>query len=366
MALEKRTNSEYIRRDYNKIQQVRTQLNFKGEVTVPETNSEDGAVPLKQLNSVINTAKTEIIEQLSNSLTIEDLQKISFHYEGIQPRNDNGNLVSAVNNYPGIAGITFCTKSEEILTPIAWSWGETEFDDISGYNNFLSYIKGIKRIYYAVMPYENRVIAQQRRIKATPDEQDNQYLRSLDYPIVCVNCEAYNNYHFSSSQNYYDWSCPIMAFKPYAQKFLYSSGQDNIGMLTCSSVGVTTNYLDFWIETDEWDSLDNFVNNVVGVTYALCFSGVSNYGNPGLRVMMFKNNYKEMDVKLWPNSSQLLNARGPIFMNISEDEQYNNFSFSNSFLQKYGNTTNIAYLNSPMTGRVKYNSMDKNYTVEYM
>lgn len=353
----KNKKSEYIRRDYNETQEVTTNLNFTGDLIVKDATTPDQPITLKQVNEASDTIKNELIAALPTSL--KALEKLSFRIEGYNTRNaKTGGVNASCNTYSGFAGITFPTKTGSILVPVGWSWGATEFNGITAYNNFRANIVGIKRIYYAVKDYSATNISATRQISTPETQEDKDYLNGLGFPIIVVHCEADKNYHFNSSQNYYDWSCPIFAFKPYGQTFLYTSGQNNIGTITAYS-SVAVSYIDFWIENDNYNSIDNFIQNVVGVTFGTTFSGGYNYGAPGYKFQMFKNNYLEIDQNVENGCERLYT-----FVNISEDETYNDFAFSQAFLTAYGAVANINYLQLGFKSRIKYNNSTKTYSVE--
>lgn len=354
----KNKKSEYIRRDHDETQEVTTSLNFTGDLIVKDATAPNQPVTLKQVNEASSTIKNELIAALP--ITLKPLEKLSFRIEGYNTRNANtGAFVAAIAYYPGFAGITFPTKTGSILVPVGWSWGATEFNGITTYNNFRANIVGIKRIYYAVKDYSATNISATRQISTPETQEDKDYLNNLGYPIIVVHCEAERNIHFGSSANYYDWSCPIFAFKPYGQTFLYTSGQNCVGLLTANYTSVATSYIDFWIENDDYRSIGNFIQNVVGVTFGASFSSSENYGAPGYKFQMFKNNYLEIDQNVENG-----NGRFYTFVNISENEAYNDFAFSQAFLTAYGAVANINYLQLGFKSRIKYNNSTKTYSVE--
>ena len=360
----KNKKSEYIRRDYNEVQEVATNLNFTGDLSIKDGVEPNHPVTLRQVTEASNNIKNELVAALP--ATIKPLEKLSFCIYGENYRTPTtGGVVTSINHYPGVGGICFTQENGAIMIPVAYSWGEG-FNAVTTYS-YVAEIMGVKQLYYIVADSTtaNKIpLKDRRRVEYPLTQEDKDYLGGFNSPIVCVNMENQNNYHFTSSQNYYDWSSCFCAFKTFAQGNIGYSSQASSGLLTANS-SVSTNYLRFWIENDtDYNSLDNFINSVVGFTFGSPFTNSSNYGCPCYRIQMFKNNYLEIDelVEWYKHYT----SRCYHFVNISENEAYNNFEFASEFLASYGSTANINYLQLGFKSRIKYNATTKKYEVVYI
>lgn len=360
----KNKKSEYIRRDYSETQEVATNLNFTGDLSIKDAAAPNQPATLKQVTEASNNVKNELITAFPT--TIKPLERLSFCIYGENYRDPKtGAVIGSTNSYAGIGGICFAQENGAIMIPVAYSWGEG-FNEIKTYS-YVAEIMGVKQLYYVVAgsttadktPLKNR-----RLVEYPLTQEDKDYLNAFNLPVVCVNMENQNNHLFTASQNYYDWSSCLCAFKCFAQHNIGRPGQINSGMTTSNSA-VSTNYLRFWIENNaDYNSLDNFINSVVGFTFGTSFSGNSNYGCPCYRIQMFKNNYLEINELVEWYAHYTLRCFH--FVNISENEAYNDFEFAPDFLTSYGNSANINYLQLGFKSRIKYNSTTKKYEVVYI
>lgn len=360
----KNKNSEYIRRDYNEAQEVLTDLSFTGDLTIKDATEANQPVTLKQVNEVGSNIKNEVIAALP--VGTKPLERLSFCIYGENYRDPTTGAVRAsIGSWASIAGICFAQENGAIMIPVAYSWGEG-FNNVTTYS-YVAEIMGVKQLYYVVADTttaDKTPLKDRRRVEYPLTQEDKDYLDAFNLPIVCVNIDNQNNYHLTSSQNYYDWSSGFHAFKTFAQANIGKSTQTNSGFLSANS-SVSTNFLRFWIENSaDYNSLDNFINSVVGFTFGSAFSGANNYGCPSYRIQMFKNNYLELNELVEWYAHYTLRCFH--FVNISENEAYNDFEFSPDFLATYGNTANIDYLQLGFKSRIKYNATEKKYEVVYI
>ncbi|TLD85809.1 hypothetical protein [Helicobacter sp. MIT 05-5294] len=349
--------SEYIRLNYNEKQEVSTPLDFKSDITCKAATQDFNPVVFSQLDNLSSTIKQEILDALPTGA--KPLERLEFNINGYNTRNaTSGAVVGTIGSYAGVGGIAFMDKRGYPLECVGFTYGEN-YSSISIHNNFAANILGVKELYFAPQEsegYSNWTHRNLRLLHTPLTQEDQDYLEGLGREIICIKVEYDKNYLMTSSQNFYEWETPVCAFKTHAAVNALTAGtQVNLGLLTQASA-LGTFFLRFWIDDEE--SLNNFINNIIGVTFGTCFSGAINYGNLGYNFKMFKNNYCEINVDVENPSGRFYN-----FVNISENEANNSAEWDTAFLATYPQTANIGILNLGFKKRVIYNNTTKTYEV---
>lgn len=355
--------SEYIRLNHNNKQDVTTNLNFKNTVTCKEATNQNEVVNLGQIGNISN----DIIQELKDTLQIpiKTVDKLEIRINGYNNRNQStGAVINSLNGYNGFGGMVFMDNRHYPLQVVGFSWG-ANYNNITVYNNFMAYIMGVKKVYFALQPNHNFIawvtnkagVANNIRMCKEPlSDEDKEYLTNIGTDIICISTEYENNFLFNSGQSFYDWESPLTTFKSYC--FSNPPGtQINCGSLWAYNNNSAVCYQTMWIENDDFNSLDNFLSNVIGFSLGSCSSGASNYGSGMLGVTLCKNNYKEIDDVRFN-----ITGRMYAFINISENEANNDAVWDPDMLATYPSATNVGILNLGFAaGRIKYNATTKEY-----
>lgn len=359
-------DSVYIRRDFAGAQTVNTDLNFRGNLTVPTPTADNNPVTKKYVDDLKAVVVADTLQALPN--TIEAITKEKYIIHGYNGRVEaSGSPINSIQSYSGIGRILFMDTNKRPLVPCGWSYGEGYNAD-TGYGTFYGNIKGTKQIYLTLQQgddFEQVQIAGTRKCEYPLSADDLAYFQGLGKPVICVNCEDFYNYHLGASDNWYDWSNPIFAFKTMGQNFQYTSSTNYPVGILCAYANVSNCNMSFWIEQDGLDSLKHFKDNVIGMTFGITTAcdGVNQepyryfYGCSKYQLTRVKNDkFMDMDCIVGDFSTTDRIA----FANLTMDETLNDVSWNANTLA--GNGCSLL-LKEAFVKRIKYNATNKKYEV---
>ncbi len=321
-------NSEYIRLNYNKEQEVTTNLDFQGNLKVKE--------PIQDLNPATKLYVDNKAQQALNDLKaqvpqVETINKIKWSF------NQIGAYGTA--NYSGVGCFTFLNQDGYPYQIVAYSFQHpTIITSLTA-----QIITANPSIVWLAPTNANNIananwnIDGARQITSTPTQEDLDYLSGFQGLIqVKLMLDSY-----PLISNFNDWAIMPKAFQCTQIKAL-SDTQANTGILIAAYYSLA---FSFWI--DDLESIVNYLDNVKGLNFMmLASSGTSIYATRTLQIEQSFNdkfiNYSGIINPFRNNTAAPIAtlAKSLVTINTTKDETFNRFKLNNTITNLYLKPTN--------------------------
>lgn len=338
-------NSEYIRLNYNKEQEVTTPLDFQGGIFVKE--------PTQNLNpatkSYVDKALKDGLDGLKTQTpAVEITEKIKWDFSQI------GNY--GTSNYSGVCCFTFLNKDGYPYQIVAYS-----FQHATIITSITTAIISAHPAIVWLAPTDTNSIAtanfsvkKARQITNNPTQEDLDYLNGFN-GLIQVKLKM-KSYPYIS--NFNDWVIMPKLFQ-LVQLQALAGTQTNTGILPAAACSLN---FSFWIE--DLDSIINYNNDVVSINFMmLASSGTSIYATRTLQVTQSFNdkfiNYSGIinpmaDTNTVKPIATL--AKSLVTINTTKDETYNQFKIRDDITNLYLKPTNQIF------GFIDWSALDSKYT----
>lgn len=336
-------NSEYIRLNYNKEQEVATNLDFQGNLKVKE--------PTQDLNPATKLYVDNKAQQVLNDLKaqvpqVETINKIKWSFNQIGSYGTDG--------FSGVGCFTFLSQDGYPYQIVAYS-----FQHPTIITSLTEQIITANPAIVWLAPTDANNIANAnwnvdsaRQITATPTQDDLDYLAGFQ-GLIKVKLTI-DSYPFAA--NFHDWVVMPKVFQLKQLKAL-SGTQTNTGILAKKSYSLA---FSFWI--DDLESIVNYQNDVKGLNFMmLASSGSYIYATRALQIEQSFNdkfiNYSGI-INPFRNSTAApiaTLAKSLVTINTTKDEAFNRLKLKNTITDFYLKPTNNIF------GFIDWDNTQKKY-----
>lgn len=336
-------NSEYIRLNYNKEQEVTTNLDFQGDLKVKE--------PTQDLNPatklyVDNKAQQALNDLKAQAPQVETINKIKWSF------NQIGSYGSS--NYSGLGCFTFLNQEGYPYQIVAYS-----FQHPTIITSLTAQIITANPAIVWLAPTDANNIANAnwnvnsaRQITATPTQEDLDYLAGFQGLIqVKLIIDSY-----PLISNFNDWVIMPKAFQLKQLKAL-SGTQSSTGILPTASYSLA---FSFWI--DDLDSIVNYLNDVKGLNFMMLASSSSSiYATRTLQIeQSFNDKFINYSGIINPFRNNTANpiatlAKSLVTINTTKDEAFNRLKLKDTITDLYLKPTNNIF------GFIDWDNTSKTY-----
>lgn len=338
-------NSEYIRLNYNKEQEVTTPLDFQGGIFVKEPTQ--GLNPATK-SYVDKTLKDGLDDLKTQAPLVEITKKIKWDFAQIGSYG--------ASNYSSVGCFTFLNKDGYPYQIVAYSF---QHDTIITSIN-VAIINAHPAIVWLAPTDANSIatanfsVQNARQITNNPTQEDLDYLNGFN-GLIQVKLK---NKSYPYISNFNDWVIMPKLFQLVQLKALAGT-QGNTGILPTNAYSLN---FSFWIE--DLDSIINYNNDVVAINFMmLASSGTTIYATRTLQVTQSFNDK-------FINYSGIINpmddtgtvkpiatlAKSLVTINTTKDETYNQFKIRDDITNLYLKPTNQIF------GFINWNALDSKYT----
>ena len=335
-------NSEYIRLNYNKEQEVTTNLDFQGNLKVKE--------PTQDLNPATKLYVDNKAQQVLNDLKaqapqVETINKIKWSFNQIG--------TYGTSNYSSVGCFTFLSQDGYPYQIVAYS-----FQHPTIITSLTAQIVTANPAIVWLAPTDannianaNWTVDSARQITATPTQEDLDYLAGFQ-GLIKVKLTM-DSYPFSNLDN---WVVMPRVFQLKQSKTL-SGTQINTG------IAIDKNYslaFSFWI--DDLESIVNYQNDVKGLNFMmLASSGSYIYATRTLQIEQSFNdkfiNYSGIINPFRNNTAAPIAtlAKSLVTINTTKDEVFNRLKLKNTITDLYLKPTNNIF------GFIDWDNTQKKY-----
>lgn len=336
-------NSEYIRLNYNKEQQVTANLDFQSNLKVKE--------PTQDLNPATKLYVDNKAQQALNDLKaqvpqVETINKIKWSF------NQIGSY--GAYNLSGLGCFTFLNQDGYPYQIVAYSFQHpTIITSLT-----VPIITANPAIVWLAPTDSNNIananwnVDSARQITATPAQGDLDYLAGFQ-GLIQIKL-VMNSYPLKS--NFNDWVVMPKVFQLKQLKAL-SGEQANTGILPEELYSLA---FSFWI--DDLESIVNYLNNVKGLNFMMLASS-DGYIHP-TRTLQIEQSFNDKFI----NYSGIINpfrnntaapiatlAKSLVTINTTKDEAFNKLKLNNAITNLYLKPTNNIF------GFIDWNNTTQSY-----